>query len=153
MRVDALFIDPFAQLLAGPKALARHQKMDDGDKSVDLRKRSSHDGGPTPATQHSDPTAPQQATQQQQHSFDSQQQQVQQQLLQQQQDVPQYEGRQVSRLVLRTVFFDEATLLVTGQPAPRSRKVLAAVAEHIQQHRLQPCTQVSASGPPTLREY
>jgi hypothetical protein len=55
---------------------------------------------------------------------------------------PQYEGRQVSRIVQRTVFFDKATLLVTVQPAPRSGKVLAAVAQHIQQQRLVPCSQV-----------
>ena len=48
----------------------------------------------------------------------------------------------MSRIVLRTVFFDKATLLVTGQPAPRSGKVLAAVAQHIQQQRLVPCSQV-----------
>ena len=87
------------------------------------------------------PEQPQDPTQCQQQQ--AQHQQLHQQL-QQQQAVPQYEGRQVSRLVLRTVFFDEATLLVAGQPAPRSDRVLAAVAQHMQQHQLQPVRQVSS---------
>jgi hypothetical protein len=104
--------------------MARHQKVVEADKPGDLSKPAA-----TPAAS-SDSTAA------------IQQQQLLQQQLQQQQAVPQYEGRQVSRIVLRTVFFDEATLLVTGQPAPRSGKVLAAVAQHIQQQRLVPCSQV-----------
>jgi hypothetical protein len=69
---------------------------------------------------------------------------------QQQQQVEMYAGRQVSRLVLRTVFFDEATLMATGQPAPRSAKALAALAAHIQQYQLKPCRQVGAA--PSLRK-
>jgi hypothetical protein len=123
LRADALFFDPFAQLLAGPKAMARHQNVAEADKSVDL-------STPAAPAAPADSTAPAQQQQQLQHQ------------LQQQIAVPQYEGRQVSRIVLRTVFFDEATLLVTGQPAPRSGKVLEAVAQHIQQQQLVPCSQV-----------
>lgn len=61
----------------------------------------------------------------------------------QQHELQEHAGREVSRIVLRTVFFDEATLLVTGQPAPRSRIVLLVVKTHIEQHGLKPCRQVS----------
>jgi hypothetical protein len=101
-----------------------------GANSADSQPASTN----TPAAAAAGPPGePNSSNQQQQDIIQQQQQQT---------DMQQDEGRQVSRLVLRTVFFDEATLLVTGRPAPRSDTVLAAVAAHIQQHKLQPCRQV-----------
>lgn len=130
LRPDALFVDPFASLLAGPKAMARHQGADSADNQSVATNTLA-------AAAAAVPQEPNSSTQQQQDIIQQQQQQT---------DMQQDEGRQVSRLVLRTVFFDEATLLLTGRPAPRSDTVLAAVAAHIQQHKLPPCRQVVMLG-------
>jgi hypothetical protein len=107
------------------------QAFDEADKSVNISK-------PAPSAAATEAQQPQQQNgnqQQQQGSI----------IQQQQQQVEMFEGRQVSRLVIRTVFFDEATLMATGQPALRSGKALAALEAHIQQHQLKPCRQVGAA--------
>lgn len=120
--------------LHGPYSLPALQGFDEADKSVTINKPPPAAGSGTADQQHS-----QQDGNQQQQDIITQQQQ-------RQEQVPMYEGREVSRLVIRTVFFDEATLMATGQPAPRSGKALAAVAAHIQQHQLKRCRQVEGWG-------
>ena len=127
------------------------QKFDEADKSVNIKtgkllQAAPPQAGPTTAdsnTPHQQQQPqPQTATNHVVHQLQPQQQQQQEsELLVASSPSPQ-PGRQVNRLVLRTVFFDEATLLVTGQPATRSDRALAPVAEHIQQHGLKKCRQV-----------
>lgn len=117
------------------------QKFDEADKSVNINKGAASAPAPHASTaqpQQLDQTAPGDP----QHPSSSQPDVTQQQQQQPGHQVELHAGREVSRLVLRTVFFDEATLVAAGQPAPRSGKALAAVLAHIQQHTLPPCTQV-----------
>jgi hypothetical protein len=132
-----------------PACCLTAQKFDEADKSVNINKGAASSPAPrTPAAQPQqlDPS-PSDHQQSSSSQPDVTQQQTQQQVQQQEQqqqgrELALNEGREVSRLVLRTVFFDEATLMAAGRPAPRSDKALAAVSAHIQQQALPPCTQV-----------
>eukprot|EP00878_Enallax_costatus_P023758 GHUV01025298.1.p1 GENE.GHUV01025298.1~~GHUV01025298.1.p1 ORF type:complete len:506 (+),score=168.56 GHUV01025298.1:180-1697(+) len=174
LRPDAFVVDPLACILAGPQAMAKY-KDEQSDASADTSKSSSsqqqqtssqsvveHDSEDHVAQQqgqevhimlqqdNSRVSGPSQEVQVSSNACPSQppdplpsRSQPSQQLTQNQQHP---EQRPVPRLIMRTVFFDDAILAAVGSPSERSSEAMGAVLEKCKQQGLPFCRQVVLLG-------